>query len=182
MQLRGKRMVGAASILVMAGTLTWSSASRAESAPTSETVASPGSTAVTEQTSYAPPNRAILAGGIVAFVGSYVPSVIVAAASSNSYDNRLFIPIAGPWLDLAARPGCGASQSGCDRESAFAALLIVDGVVQTLGALATGLAFVVPERRTRTVTANAGPEKPGVHFVPAHLGAGGYGVAAIGRF
>jgi len=182
MQLRGKRTVGIAAVAAMAGTLTRSSASRAESAAVSDAGASPASTAVTEQTTYTPPNRPILAGGVIAFVGSYVPSVIVAAANGNSSDNRLYIPIAGPWLDLAARPGCGASQSSCDRESAFAALLIVDGVVQTLGALATGLAFVVPERRTRVVTAHVSPEKPSVHLVPARMSGDGYGVAAVGKF
>jgi len=187
-EVRGIKTAASATVAGIVATIAWMGAARAEAAPAREPAASSSTAAVTEQTSYVPPNRAILAGGIIAFTGSYVPSVIVAVANGNSFDNHLYIPLAGPWLDLSHRPGCGATQFDCTRESGFAALLIVDGVVQALGVLATGLAFVVPERRTRVVTASADRagkaprEKPSVHIVPARLGADGYGVAAFGKF
>ncbi len=189
MQKRGVSTVGSAAVAVIAAALAWTSVSRAETAPAPEPTAWPSSPpAVTEQTSYVPPNRLIVGGGIIAFVGSYVPSVIVAGTSSNSYDKRLYIPLAGPWLNLSQRPGCASNEFNCATESAFAGLLIVDGVVQALGVLGTALGFMVPERRTRVVTANAepgekaAPEKPSVHIVPARVSGDGYGVAAFGKF
>jgi hypothetical protein len=187
-QLSGGKTVASAALAAIAAA-TWTSASYADTAPApSAAVTFPGSAPVVEETTYVPPNRAILAGGLIAFAGSYVPSVVVAAANGNSFDNRLYIPIAGPWIDLGQRPGCAGSQFNCSRESGFAGLLIVDGVVQALGALATGLAFVVPERRTRVLSASAdrarrsAPQKLAVHVVPARLGQDGYGVAAFGGF
>ena len=185
-QLSGGKPVASAVLAAIAAT--WTSASHADTAPAPSAVTFPGSAPVVEETTYVPPNRAILAGGLIAFAGSYAPSVVVAAANGNSFDNRLYIPIAGPWIDLGQRPGCAGSQFNCSRESGFAGLLIVDGVVQALGALATGLAFVVPERRTRVLSASAdrarrsAPPKLAVHVVPARLGRDGYGVAAFGGF
>jgi hypothetical protein len=186
MQLSGVNAAGSVVLATIAATLTWTTAARAEVAPAPEPATWPGSTtAVTEQTSYTPPNRAIVAGGIILFAGSYIPSVIVAAANSNSYDKHLYIPIVGPWLDLSKRPGCQLGD--CATQSAFMGLLIVDGLAQTLGVLGTALGFVVPERHTRVVTANGGvidgapPDKPEVHIVPARV-SDGYGVAAIGKF
>ena len=187
MQLSGRKTAASAVVAAIAAA-TWTGASYADTAPAPSTAAWPGSASVVEETTYVPPNRAILAGGLIGFAGAYVPSVVVAAANGNSFDNRLYIPIAGPWLDLAQRPGCGGSQFNCSRESGFAGLLVVDGVVQALGALATGLAFVVPERRTRVLSASAdrarksAPQKLAVHVVPARLGRDGYGVAAFGGF
>jgi hypothetical protein len=189
MQNRGVNTAGSAAVVAIAAVLTWTSVSQAETAPASEPTAWPSAPApVTEQTSYAPPNRLILGGGIIAFVGSYASSVIVASASSNSYDKNLYYPIAGPWLDLSHRPGCVSSEGNCANESAFAGLLIVDGVFQALGAIGTALGFMVPERRTRVVTAKADPrervppEKPSIHIVPARVSGDGYGVAAVGKF
>ncbi len=185
MQLSGVNAAGSVVLATIAATLTWTTATRAEVAPAPGAAAWPGSTtAVTEQTSYVPPNRSIVGGGIILFAGSYIPSVIVAGTSGNSFDKRLYIPVVGPWLNLSERPGC---QFNCANESWFVGLLIVDGLAQSLGVLGTALGFMVPERHTRVVTANAGsvdrapPEKPEIHVVPARV-SDGYGVAAIGKF
>jgi hypothetical protein len=136
-----------------------------------------------EQVTYARPNRFIIGGGILGFVGAYVPSVIVAAHNGNSYDNNLYIPVVGPWLDLEQRPGCSIGPTSCGRESGFAALLIVDGVVQALGPMATIVGLLVPERRSVVITAKADkPARPTVHIVPARLGRDAYGVSAFGDF
>jgi hypothetical protein len=146
-----------------------------------ESTAAPSVSA--EQTTYHPPNRALIVGGLVSFVGAYVPSVLVAASNNNSYDHKLYIPVAGPWMDLAQRPGAcnGFAQPTCGRETAFNALLIINGAFQGLGALATVLGFVVPEKhRTTVITAKA--DKPTVHIVPAQVSRDGYGLAAFGDF
>jgi hypothetical protein len=189
LRMRSKGGVVFAGVVSLAGALGGSSTARAEAAAATGSVAWPGGPAsVTEQTSYTAPNHLILGGGLVAFVGSYVPSVIVAATNEASYDKRLYIPVAGPWLTLAERPGCGASQADCSREAAFTALLIVDGLMQGLGVLATALGAVVPERRSRVVAASAEPaekverNRPRVHVVPARVGRDAYGIAATGTF
>lgn len=153
----------------------WSANARAQDAvgTTSPTVV--------EQTTSSPPNVPLIASGLVLFGGTYAASGIVAAANNNSYDNHLFIPVAGPWLDLANRPDCGGfGQTSCGAEGVFKALLIADGAAQGLGALATVLGFVVPETRTTVVAAKN--DKPRVKLVPARLSRDGYGLAAYGKF
>jgi hypothetical protein len=140
--------------------------------------------AAAEHADYVWPNNALLSEGFFAFLGAYVPSVIVAVVNDNSYDKRLYIPIAGPWVDLASRPGCGGiGQSTCGSETGYKALLIVAGAVQALGALAIVAGLALPERRITPPPAKA--EKPTVHVQPAELGLagrGGYGLAAFGTF
>ena len=143
-----------------------------------EAVTSP---TVVEQTTSSPPNVPIIAGGLVLFGGTYVASAIVAAANNNSYDDHLFIPVVGPWLDLGNRPGCGGpGQTSCSTENGFKALLIMDGAAQGVGALATVLGFVIPERRTTVVTAKNGT--PMLQLSPARVSKDGYGLAAYGKF
>ncbi len=143
----------------------------------------PAAPAATEQTTYyRPPNRAVIAGGVLAFLGSYGPAVAVAAANHNSYDNNLYIPLAGPWLDLRNRPGCGGpGEANCtSKEDGSKALLVVSGVFQALGALTVALGFIVPEKHHTTVQARA--DKPTVHVLPAQVSRDGYGLAASGTF
>jgi hypothetical protein len=165
--------------------VTSAGAALADTAVTPEPAA-PAATAApatTEQTTYyRPPNRAVLAGGILAFLGSYGPAVAVAAANHNSYDNNLYIPIAGPWLDLRSRPGCGGpGEANCtSKEDGSKALLVVSGVFQALGVLTVALGLVVPEKHHITVQARA--DKPTVRVLPAQVGRDGYGLAASGTF
>ncbi len=137
--------------------------------------------AVTEKTTYRPPNLPIVIGGLVSFVGAYGASVAVAAANNTSADNNLYIPVAGPWLDLQNRPGCGGpNEPSCSREDGSRALLVVSGVFQGLGVLAVALGLVVPQKRHTIVSARA--ERPGVRVFPAQVSRDGYGLAAAGRF
>jgi hypothetical protein len=136
----------------------------------------------TERTTFVPPNWPITAGGIAVFAGAYVPSVIVAIANTNPHDNWLYLPLAGPWIDLGIRPACGnlPGQTNCARASTYAGLLIVDGIMQTLGVIGAALGAVTPERRTYSIAARR-EERPSVRLVPASIGRG-YGVAAFGKF
>jgi hypothetical protein len=159
--------------------LGWSTLSAAD------TVVVPVSQPVThEQTTSSPPNAPLLTGGLIAFGGAYIPSVIVAAANNNnSYDNHLYIPVVGPWLDLGNRPSCGNfGQPGCGTENGFKALLVIDGAFQGLGALATVIGLVTPQHHT-VVTAKAEKvNKPSLHLFPAQVARGAYGLAAFGNF
>jgi hypothetical protein len=87
-----------------------------------------------------------LVAGLVLFGLSYGPSAYVGLQSSNDYDKVLAIPVAGPWMDLAQRPGCveptlppgvQAPVDPCSLENAARALLIVSGAVQGLGTILT---------------------------------------------
>jgi hypothetical protein len=177
-----RQMLLGAGIAALA-TIGWagSAAAQPPAAP-AEVTPPPPAPVVAEQSSYVPPNRLLLGSGLVALVGSYVPSVLVAASNNNSFDDKLFIPVAGPWMNLAQRPGCGGNvQTACGTEGVFKALLIVDGAFQGLGALATVLGLVTPEKRTKTVVTGK-VDKPSVHVTPVGFGHGGYGVAALGNF
>ncbi len=137
--------------------------------------------AVTEHTTYRPPNLPIVTAGLISFVGAYGASIAVAAANSSSADNNLYIPVAGPWLDLQNRPGCGGpNEPSCSREDGSKALLVVSGIFQGLGVLTVALGLVVPEKRHTIVSAKA--ERPSVHVFPAQVSRDGYGLAAAGKF
>jgi hypothetical protein len=119
------------------------------------------------------PSRGMLHSGIVTLGISYVPAVVVAASSDRSADKRLYLPLAGPWLDLGQRD-CPA----CSHETLNKALLITDGIVQGLGALDIVGAFFFVETRTEEAS-NAEP--PSIRIAPTRI-AGGYGLTAIGSF
>ncbi len=167
-----------ASLAVVAA-LAWPVASRAEATTPAPAAATQPTTE--EQTSYAAPNRWILGGGILGFVGSYAPAVAVALANSSSFNNQLYIPVAGPWLDLAKRPSCGTGlgQTSCVTEDAYQVLLVIDGMVQALSVVAIGVGAVVPEKRTRRVIAKA--PSPRVMFTPT-ISPTSYGGAVVGSF
>ncbi|MDB4934531.1 MAG: hypothetical protein JWP87_1503 [Labilithrix sp.] len=125
------------------------------------------------------PNRALLSTGTGLFVLSYAPSVIVAAVSARSSDKNLYIPVAGPWLDLGER-NCDLRSCG-NREAINKALIIASGAAQGLGVLlAVGSLFIPETERTRTVVATSNA-KPSVHVTPVAYVAGG-GVGATGSF
>ena len=126
------------------------------------------------------PNSAFFGRGIFAFTGAYVPSVLVAVVNENSYDKRLYVPLLGPWLDLADRPGCGGiGQTSCSSEAAFKVLLIVAGAVQGVGAVAIVLGATLPERKVATPPK---ADKLTLHVLPAQVSRNGYGMTAFGTF
>lgn len=81
-------------------------------------------------------NPWMLHSGVVILGLSYGTSVIVAMESSHDGDKNLWIPVAGPWLDLANRsPSCPVGRSGCGGETFNKVLLVADGVFQAVGTL-----------------------------------------------
>lgn len=123
------------------------------------------------------PNRALLRSGIAVFGLSYVPAVVVAATNSRTDDNYLYIPVAGPWLDLSHRQSCGM----CDNETLNKALIITDGVFQGIGALEFATSFLFME--TTTVRRASKPRDQGfsLRIHPAAMSSG-YGIVATSLF
>lgn len=124
------------------------------------------------------PNVPLITTGLLTFGLSYVPALVVAGESSQDADHNLYIPIAGPWLDIANRPGCGAGGPSCTTETTDKVLIGVDGVFQGVGAVMTVLGLLTPE--THEVTA-AKLEKPTIHISPTSVGTG-YGLGAVGTW
>jgi len=122
------------------------------------------------------PNRPLLVGSGFLGVAAYVPSAVAGAVSDRSEDRYLFIPVAGPWVDLANRD-CNARP--CGDEPMNKALIIGSGVVQGVAALGVLTSFFVPERRTVVSTAST---KKNFFVAPASLGRSAYGMSAVGTF
>jgi hypothetical protein len=124
------------------------------------------------------PNSALLSSGLFAFGVPYVASVVVASTSNEAADKNLYVPVVGPWTDLANRSGCGGfGQRSCDNETANKVLLVADGIFQGIGALEIVGAFLMPETRTVYVA-----NEPRVLVGPSRVGYSGYGLAAAGTF
>ena len=129
---------------------------------------------------YEGPNRGLLASGLFLFGVSYTASAIIAGSSPHPGDDRLYVPVAGPWMDLANRPECVATgMNSCDTETSNRVLLVFDGVFQGLGALALLSSFFVPETTTHSATEEA---KPHVHITPTTYGRAAPGVSVFGTF
>jgi len=140
-------------------------------APPMTTPSSGGSESVTYV------NRPILATGLFLWVATYAPAIAFAAENGRPSDNpNLYIPFAGPWIDLGQRD-CSPAVP-CSNETQNKALLIADGIGQDLSALIVLTSFFVPERRSRSWFTVG---KSDVRVMPNPVGTG-YGVAALGHF
>lgn len=124
------------------------------------------------------PNPYFLRSGLITLGASYVPALVVAMGSDTKGDENLYVPVAGPWLDLAEREGC---DSDCSPENVNKALLVTSGVFQGLGALQIVGSFIFPETRTVVVSNADGSPKLSVTVTPASVGRGS-GVVAVGKF
>ena len=91
------------------------------------------------------PSRSMMVSGLVTFSAVYIPSIIVAATSDRSADQRLYIPFAGPWMALPNRGDCGPDTArSCNAETTYKVLLVADGVIQALGAVLFIRSFFTP--------------------------------------
>jgi hypothetical protein len=124
-----------------------------------------------------------LSSGVITLGLTYGVAAIVAAESPQSADHRMFIPVAGPWMALFDRPGCGGSTGpSCGLETAYSVLIVADGIGQALGSLMIIGAFLHPEERTVTKSTTATlAVKPVFHLLPTSVGSG-YGIGALGTF
>jgi hypothetical protein len=119
------------------------------------------------------PNGALIGSGLTMFGVSYIPSMIVAASSNQPGDTSLFVPIVGPWMDLAQRDS-GCPYGRCERDTGNKVMLVMNGVFQGLGALQIVGGFLFPTTRTVTQVAS-------VHVVPS-VSATQVGLTAVGAF
>jgi hypothetical protein len=111
------------------------------------------------------PNVPLLATGATVFGASYLPAVVGAAVTDRN--DKLYVPVAGPWLTLGRGP---------EQKAGHKALLAVDGVTQGLGALMLVSSFLVPERVTEHWYLIGR-----LQVVPGKVGKG-FGLAARARF
>jgi hypothetical protein len=138
----------------------------------------PAGDRVTERTIEKRPNSTLLSTGVGLFVISYGSSVVGGALSNRDADKRLFIPVVGPWMNLAQR-GCTGSTPCGENEDVAKAMIVTSGVVQGASLLLALGSLIVPETvRIRERTKTAGPS---VKVLPVSFGAGA-GIGAVGRF
>jgi hypothetical protein len=119
------------------------------------------------------PNAGLISSGVVTLGFSYGPSVIVAAASDRPEDKNLFIPLAGPWIDLANRKD-RCVEGFCPSDAPNQVLLVANGLFQGIGALEVLGGFLFPTRKTVTRAASIG--------VRPHGGLHEVGLTAFGSF
>jgi hypothetical protein len=119
--------------------------------------------------------------GALVFGASYGASVIVAGNSDHQGDDRLYVPVLGPWLDLGDRGSCPIEQPSCDSETTNKVLLVADGVIQAGGVLAMVDGLLFPVHRHRTVIAARRDAKK-VHVTPVSLGRGAPGMMVLGHW
>ena len=126
------------------------------------------------------PNTYLLATGFILWGGPYLAGDIVAASSSNSADQHLYVPIVGPWLNLANRQPCPVGSNSCNDETKNKVLLGVNGVLQAVGTLEVVWGFLRPMHREVT-TVSATRYTPKITFAPSRV-ASGYGLTALAQF
>lgn len=160
----------------------------AQAAGTTTTTAAPYAPAPTGSDRHAErsiehrPNGALLKTGAGLFVLSYAGSVVGGAVSDRDSDKRLFIPVVGPWMDLADRD-CGARTCG-NNEDVAKAMIVTSGIVQGAGILLAIGSLIIPESTSvseHSTTAKALPPKPEIKVTPVSFAAGA-GLGAVGRF
>jgi hypothetical protein len=80
-----------------------------------------------------------LVTGTLLLLMSYGPSVYFGATSSLKADRALLVPVLGPWIDLASRPGCTSDPrlpvDNCTPESLTKVAIVASGLTQALGAV-----------------------------------------------
>lgn len=94
------------------------------------------------------PNRLLLATGLATLGFAYSVSAWVGLTSPHESERWLVVPFVGPWAAIAQREQCGESPLvPCATDSAYIALLAVDGALQLAGIAQIALAIVKRERR-----------------------------------
>jgi hypothetical protein len=112
-------------------------------------------------------NAQVFASGASVFLASYGAAVITAASTSTEANQRLYVPLVGPWLDLGDRSSCDLLHPNCDHETTDKVLLAVDGVFQAAGVLTMLDGLIFPSHHTVIRTA----ERDRVRVLPTTLSA-----------
>jgi hypothetical protein len=102
------------------------------------------------------PSSALVASGTIALSLGYGVATVLAISSTYDKDRLLFIPIAGPWIDLGLRP------PGTTEETWARFGLVVDGVAQLAGLVLVVTGLVMKAHAPRAVAAFVTPTTTGV--------------------
>ncbi|CAN5697942.1 hypothetical protein BH11MYX4_BH11MYX4_57370 [soil metagenome] len=117
------------------------------------------------------PNKAVLITGAALFVGTYATTAAITAGVNTKEDHDLYLPIVGPWINIANRSCDGDCSPTHNRNTV---LIAGSGILQGVGAGMIITSFFLREK-VPTATIAAGPMK--ITVVPT---AGGMG--AVGTF
>jgi hypothetical protein len=128
------------------------------------------------------PRSGLVTGGFIMTGIGWGLSLTGAVASDfDSNSGFLIIPVLGPWLMLAsggaADNDCttSGSYSYCDSNSALRSFLVLDGLLQTAGAIMVVSGYAFPKVRLVREDVTVG-------FVPTTFGGSSYGIGAVGTF
>jgi hypothetical protein len=92
-------------------------------------------------------NTPMIASGALMFAASYGASVVVASTSDRPAAERLYVPLAGPWLALRDWDDCPLADPRCDVSSTQKFLLVADGLFQAAGLLTVVTGLMTPMQR-----------------------------------
>jgi len=120
------------------------------------------------------PNKPLLITGGLLLVGTYATTAAFVGANGPIGDKDLYIPVVGPWINLADRQCFG----DCPNETRDTVLIAGSGVLQGVGALLALGSFFIPES-VPAARITAGPVK--MNITPS-AGMGSGGVGAVGTF
>lgn len=122
------------------------------------------------------PNKPLLYTGGILLLGAYVPTATLTAVNNQDpgADKALYLPVVGPWMNLADRHSDSSSDNTRDT-----ILIAASGVVQGVGAGLLIASLVIPEK-VPAATVQAGNTK--IHFAPTSFGVASAGVGAGGTF
>lgn len=93
-------------------------------------------------------NAPVFATGALIFAGSYGASAIVAGTSDHPGAERLYVPVAGPWLALSDWGDCPIEEPRCDENTTEKVLLVADGVFQAAGVITMLTGLLSPTSHT----------------------------------
>jgi hypothetical protein len=139
----------------------------------------PPSAESSEKTIEKRPHSTLLSTGVGLFVIGYGSSVVAGAVSNRDEDKNLFIPVVGPWMDLADRD-CGSRGCGGNEDLAKA-MIVTSGIVQGAGVIMGLSSLFIPETTSVKEERRSAAVKPTVRVTPVSFGAGA-GAGVVGRF
>jgi hypothetical protein len=125
---------------------------------------------------------ALIVPGVAVLGAAWLTSVVFAALTRQG---TLAVPVVGPWMTAADMPRSQCSSGDTDDGwcgvgagigQTLTALLVIDGVLQTAGALLSLYGAATP----RSVLVRK--DLVSFHVLPTSVGNGGYGVSLVGRF
>lgn len=126
-------------------------------------------------------NAPMLTSGALVFGASYGASVIIAGTDNSRGNNRLYIPVVGPWLALSDRGSCDPVKTSCDHDTTAKILLVADGIFQAAGVLGVVDGLLAPSSHKIAIRNTTAKRKPTIHMIPTFTN-GNPALAVLGKF